>query len=455
MAMIAMGSALGTGLFLGSATATGIAGPAVIVSYAVGALIAGCIALCMGELASRHPVRGGFGTLAARFLSPYWGYLSRWLYWIVTCGVTGTELVACAAYLKFWVPGCPLWLGILIFAALIAVVNLASVGSFGVVEFALSGIKVFAVLAFILVGVYLMFVGTSTAPAPGLHNLTHAGGFAPQGWGSVWTAMSVVMFSFGGVELLSITAAEATDPASSIRTAARTTIVRLAFFYVLSVGIVVALIPWRQVAGGSGEVATSPFVAVFSRIGITAGADVTNALVLVAALSAANANLYAGSRMLQSLATDHMAPRGLRVLSRRRVPVRGIAVTSVGIVVAAVLAFTGVGDIVTYMMSLVTFSVVLVWALILVTYLAYARHRDGQATFRAPGGSVSAVVGLIGVAAVFATVGWVSAMQWAALVGVPAVIVASVAYWAVVRHRIDPRTVTEAFAEADGLRGGM
>ena len=199
MAMIAMGSALGTGLFLGSGEAIGIAGPAVIISFALGAAIAATIALAMGEMASRHPVRGGFGTLAARFLSPFWGYLSRWLYWIVTVCVTGAELVACAAYLAYWLPGVPIWAGILLFAAVIIAINLASVGSFGIVEFFLSSIKVIAVFVFILIGAVLVFVGLPDAPAPGLSQLTADGGFAPMGWAPVWVALSVVMFSFGGI----------------------------------------------------------------------------------------------------------------------------------------------------------------------------------------------------------------------------------------------------------------
>lgn len=454
MAMIAMGSALGTGLFLGSGAAIGVAGPAVVVSFAIGSLIAACIALCMGEMASRHPVRGGFGTLAARFLSPFWGYLSRWMYWIVTVCVTGTEIVACAAYLQYWAPGVPLWVGIVLFAAIIVGINVASVGSFGVIEFALSSIKVVAILVFILVGIFLVVFGLPDAPAPGLTHLTADGGFAPNGWGAIWIAMAIVMFSFGGIELLSVTAAEAEDPARSIRTAARTTVVRLTFFYVLAIGVVVALVPWQQASGTGGDVATSPFVLVFDRLGVPGAASITNLIVLIAALSAANANLYAGSRMLQSLAADRLAPAPLGRLSRRRVPVRGILVSSAGIVLAAVLAFTEVAGVFSYMMSLVVFAVLLVWALILVTYLAYARRRDGGATFRAPGGSITAIVGLVGVIGVFATVAVVRDMQLAALVGVPVVLVASVLYVVVARRRVDPAAIDAAFAEADGLREG-
>lgn len=459
MAMIAMGSALGTGLFLGSGAAISVAGPAAVVCFAIGSLIAACIALCMGELASRHPVRGGFGTLAARFLSPFWGYLSRWLYWFVTVAVTGTELVACATYLQYWSPTgpdgsplVPLWVGIVLFAAIIVAINIASVGSFGAIEFVLSSIKVIAVLVFILIGLFLVIFGLPSAPAPGLANLTADGGFAPHGWGAVWVAMWIVMFSFGGIELLSVTAAEAKDPATSIRTAARTTIVRLTFFYVLAIGVVLALVPWREAAGTGGSVQTSPFVMVFDRLGIPGAGHITNLLVLVAALSAANANLYAGSRMLQSLASDGLAPRALRELSRRRVPVRAIAVSTIGIVLAAVLAFSGFAGVFGYMMSLVMFSVLLVWALILVTYLSYVRRRDGQETFRAPGGAVTAVVGLIGVLGVFATVAVVPDMQLAAMVGGPAVLVAVVLYVLVARRRIDPRDIEASFAEADGLR---
>lgn len=452
--MIAMGSALGTGLFLGSGAAIGIAGPAAIVSFAIGSLIAACIALCMGEMASRHPVRGGFGTLAAHYLSPFWGYLSRWMYWIVTVCVTGAEIVACAAYLRYWAPGVPLWAGILLFAGIIVAINIASVGSFGVIEFALSSIKVIAILVFILVGLFLVIFGLPDAPAPGLSNLTADGGFAPNGWSAVWVSMAIVMFSFGGIELLSVTAAEAKDPARSIRTAARTTIVRLTFFYVLAIGVVVSLVPWRDAAGTGGDVETSPFVMVFDRLGVPGAAHVTNLLVLIAALSAANANLYAGSRMLQSLAADRLAPVALSRLSARRVPVRGIAMSTAGIVLAAVLAITGVAGVFGYMMSLVVFAVLLVWGLILVTYLAYARRRDGLATFRVPGGRVTAIVGLVGVVGVFSTVTVFRDMQLAALVGVPALAVACVLYATVVRRRVDPASIEAALAEADDLRAG-
>lgn len=452
MTMIVLGSALGTGLFLGSSAAIELAGPAVIVSFVIASIIAACIALTMGEMASRHPVRGGFGTLAAHYLSPFWGYISRWLYWIVTVGVTGTELVACASYLNYWLPGIPLWAGILLFAAIIVSINLASVGSFGVIEYGLSSIKVIAITVFILIGLYLVFVGLPDAPAPGLIELTSNGGFAPNGWINVWLALSIVMFSFGGIELLSITAAEAKDPVKSVRTAAQTSIIRFAFFYILSIGIIVALIPWPEAAASGGDVRASPFVLVFEKIGIAGAAHITNIVVLVAALSAANANLYAGGRMLHSLSSDEMAPHWLGRLSRRSVPVRGVLLSCVGIVFAAVLAFIGVEELFGYMMSLVVFSALMVWGLILVTYIAYRKSGVQGASFRVPGGSGSAVLGLVGVCAVFATVTLVPSMQMAALIGVPFVIAVAIFYRIKVRDRITGDATAAAIAEGELMR---
>ncbi len=453
MAMIAMGSALGTGLFLGSGAAMSLAGPAVIVSFAVGSAIAMVIAFAMGEMASRYPVRGGFGTLASRFLSPFWGYLVRWLYWIVTVGVTAAELVACTQYIRYWVPELPLWLGIVGFAALVFTVNVASVGSFGVIEFFLSSLKVIAITVFIALGIVLVTVGLPSASPTGVGNWVADGGFAPHGVSGVWLALAFVMFSFGGIELLSISAAEAKNPARSIKTAARSTVIRLSFFYVAAIAVVLALVPWRVAAGSGEDVEHSPFVMAFGSAGIPGAAAVTNAVVLVAALSAANANVYAGSRSLHSLASEGFAPRLFAATTRRGVPLAAIIGSCVGIASAVVLAVSGVGGVFELLMAVVSFSLILVWVLILVTYLRYHRVRDGGELLRVPGGRVTAVAGLVGLALVFATVTVMPHMQVAALVGVPFVLAVSVAYALVVRYRVDSASIDASFAEAESARG--
>lgn len=429
-----------------------MAGPAVIISFAIGSLIAVIIALAMGEMASRYPVRGGFGTLAARYLAPFWGYLVRWLYWIVTVGVTSVELVACATYLGFWFPQLPMWVGIVICAAIVIGVNVVSVKSFGIIEFWLSSIKVIAVLAFIVIGILLMTVGLPSVPAAGVSNWTAHDGFMPFGFGGVWVAMSAVMFSFGGIEMLSISAAEAKDPARSIRTAAQSTVIRLSFFYIAAMAIVVALVPWQQAAGAGEDVAQSPFVMVFSQAGIPSAASVTNFLVLVTALSAANANVYAGSRFLHSLAADHLAPKMLKATTRKGVPLAGIAAHSLGIIATVALAVSEIGGIFPLLMSVVIFSAVIVWVLILVTYIRYHRTCDGQELFRMPGGIATALVGLVGLVFVASTVLAVESMQIAAAVGIPFALVASLAYVLVFRKRISVPAIDDSFAEAERAR---
>lgn len=453
MAMIAMGSALGTGLFLGSGAAISLAGPAVIISFAIGSAIAMVIAFAMGEMASRYPVRGGFGTLASRFLSPYWGYLVRWLYWIVTVGVTAAELVACAQYLRYWLPDLPLWVGIAAFAALVLTVNIVSVGSFGVIEFFLSSLKVIAVTVFIVVGALLVLVGLPQAPAVGLANWWAGGSFAPEGAQGVWLSLAFVMFSFGGIELLSISAAEAKDPARSIKTAARSTVIRLSFFYVAAIAIVVALVPWEMAAGAGEDVEHSPFVLAFGRAGIPGAATVTNAVVLIAALSAANANVYAGSRSLHSLASEGFAPRIFASTTGRGVPLLATIASSLGIAGAVILAVSGVGGVFELLMAVVTFSLVLVWLLILVTYVRYHRTRDGQELLRVPGGVVTAIAGIAGLAVVVSTIVEIDRMQIAAAVGIPFVALVSLGYALVVRPRVDRGSIDASFAEAERARG--
>lgn len=452
MGMIAMGSALGTGLFLGSGTAISVAGPGVILSFMFGSFLAIIIALAMGEMASRYPVSGGFGTLAAYYLSPYWGYLARWLYWVVSIAVTGAELVACAHYLQLWFPEFPLWAGVAIFAAIVIGVNVVSVNSFGVIEFFLSSIKVIAVLVFILLGLLLVFFGFPSTPAVGLGNLVADAGFLPFGLTGVWIAMSYVMFSFGGIELLSISAAEAQDPARSIRTAAQNTVIRLSCFYVLAVSIVVALVPWRSAASLGEDVQHSPFVLVFQQLGVPAAAIITNLIVLIAALSAANAMTYSGSRFLHSLAMDSLVPAVFAKTSSKGVPLYALAGSVTGIILTVLLAISGIADLFPLLMSVVVFSVILVWVLILVTYLAYFRRRDGQQLFNLPGGKITAWIGLFGLVIVFATVLVVERMQIAAAVGIPFVLLVSGLYLVVFRHRVSRRSIQRAIDLADAAR---
>lgn len=441
--MIALGSALGTGLFLGSGAAIGIAGPAVIISYAIGSMIAAIIASAAGEMAVRFPVRGGFGAMAGRYLGPFGGYVSRWTYWATTVCVSGAELVAVSTYLKFWWPEFPLWVGILGFGVVVLLLNASSVKSFGSVEFVLSGIKVLAVIAFIVIGLLLIFFGLPSHPATGVGNLT-AHGFMPHGASSIWLALAVVMFSFGGIELVSISAAEAKDPVRSVRAAGKATVWRLSTFYVLAMFVIMCLMPLDEAEKG-GELSSSPFVQVFDQVGIPAAAAIINFIVLVAALSAANANVYAATRLLHSLAGEGMAPKGLRRTARNGIPLRALGVSSVGILLVVVLAlFTE--NVFLIMMSVITTFVLVVWALILVSFIAYRRQAGPSKTFRLLGGPAMAGVGILGLAAIMVAVFLSPDMRIAGLFGLAFFAIISVIYFGAVRKHVqmDQRAFDEA-----------
>lgn len=434
--MIGLGCALGTGLFLGSGSAIGIAGPAVILSYIAGAVLVAIIARVLGAMTIAHPVRGTFGTIAHLYLGPWAGFVVRWLFWAGTTVAIGGEVVAAAIYIRYWWPQAPMLLLIVAVAAVVLGVNLFSVGSFGFAEFGLSSVKVTAVVVFIAAGLLLVFVGLPHTPATGLGNLTSGGGFFPNGLTAVWTALSVVMFAFVGFETVSISAAETADPARSIRTAMRALIWRLGLFYILSIGLIVTLVPWRDVAGGDGGVDGSPFVHVFTQVGIPAAASLTNAIVLIAAISSANAQLYAASRFLDSLGHDRCAPAAVARLSRRGVPVRALLVSAVGIVAAALLAAFKVNSVFNLLVSVAIFSVLLVWLLILASYLAFRRSAQPAAPqdLRVPGGAWTAWAGIAGVLAVASTAAVVPVMAQAAWVGSGFTLALLLVYALKVRH---------------------
>lgn len=430
--MIGLGSALGTGLFLGSGSAISAAGPAVIISYVAGAALVAVIAVLLGEMSAAHPVQGSFGTIAHCYLGPWAGFLSRWLYWFSAVVVIGTEVVASALYIRWWWPDVPMSAAILAIAAVVLAVNIISVKSFGTTEFWLSTIKVVALCAFILCAALLVFFGLPDTEATGFAHLTDDGGFLPHGASSVWLAMSVVMFAYAGFEVVAIASAEAADPQRTIRTAMRQLAWRLSFFYILSIILVMALIPWRRMAAGDGSVETSPFVQVFSEIGVPAAATVTNAVVLIAAVSAANAHLYGASRLLHSLGDDGLAPASMARLSRRGVPAIALAASTLGIAAAALLAFYDVSGLFGILMSIAIFAVLLVWLLILASYVAFRRHRNAHPTeftgFSIPGGSVLAVLAGVGVLAVAATAVEVPDMRQAAGIGLAFTVVLVACY---------------------------
>ncbi|WP_230993848.1 amino acid permease, partial [Streptomyces endocoffeicus] len=285
MALLGLGSALGTGLFLGAGGAISLAGPGVLISYAIGALIAVTVAFALGEMVSALPVQGSFGTITARYLGSAAGFVVRWIYWLALIVGIGGEVVAAGIYLRFWWPQIPLWVVATMFIVAVTGVNAIGVRNFGTTESVLSMIKACAVVAFIIIGVVLIVFGLPHHRATGVSNWTAHGGFLPEGTTAIWLAMSIVVFSFAGIELVAISAPEAKEPGPSLRAALRSLIVRLTLFYLGAIAIMLAVTPWRALAGDHST-EHSPFVVMFDAAGIPAAASVTNFIILTTALSA-------------------------------------------------------------------------------------------------------------------------------------------------------------------------
>jgi len=306
MSMIAIGGAIGTGLFLGSGFAISLAGPAVLLSYLVGALIALLLMGCLAEMTIAHPTSGSFGAYAEYYLGPLAGFLVRYAYWTGIVLAVGTEVTAIALYMHFWFPRAPGWPWIVGFSALLVLVNARSVNVFGAIEYWFSAIKVTAIVLFILLAAWIVSrappvvtgpTGAPAAPTVGFHNYTAYGGFLPLGLWGAWTAVIVAIFSYLSIEMIAVAAGEAARPETAVRRAFRSTVLRLILFYLLTLALVLAIVPWT----GAG-VDESPFVKVMRALRVPGAAGIFNFVILVAALSAMNSQLYITTRMMFSLA---------------------------------------------------------------------------------------------------------------------------------------------------------
>src|SRR6202453_2845672 len=333
--MIGLGGAIGTGLFMGSGVAIGYAGPAVILSYAIAAIAAVAIVFSLSEMAGMHPTARSVGTYVVIYLNPWAGFVTRYSYWMAQVIAVGAEAVAAGVYMTFYFPGTPVWLWSLGFAFVLLYFNSRSVNNFGSIEYWFALIKVVAIVIFIILGV-VTILGIGTEPV-GFHNLTGLpGGFMPHGFGGVWMAVIIGVLSCNGIEVIAVTSGEARDPVRAIPAALRSMALRLFLFYVLALAIVVTFVPWTET--GATVVTQSPFVRVFAHSGIRHAAGIMNFVVLSAALSSMNTNVYLCSRMLFSLARGGYAPRILGRLSRKGTPLAAMLLSGACILLAAGLS---------------------------------------------------------------------------------------------------------------------
>lgn len=387
--LIALGGAIGTGLFLGSAGVMKSAGPSMLLGYAIGGLIAFLIMRQLGEMIVEEPVAGSFSHFAHRYWSPFAGFLSGWNYWVLYILVGMAELTAVGKYVQYWYPDIPTWATALAFFALINLINLCNVKAFGEAEFWFAIIKVGAILGMIALGLYLLVSGAGGEQAS-VSNLWRHGGFFPNGVGGLVLVMAVIMFSFGGLELVGITAAEAENPRQVIPKAINQVVYRILLFYIFALGILLSLYPWdslvETLTSGADPYARSPFVQIFSLIGSDTAAHVLNFVVLTAALSVYNSGVYCNSRMLYGLAEQGDAPRLFLRLNRRGVPVMGILISGLITLLCVALNYVLPEGALIILMSLVVAALVLNWAMISLSHLMFRRSMRAQSvvpTFKA------------------------------------------------------------------------
>ncbi|TLX59404.1 aromatic amino acid transporter AroP [Stutzerimonas nosocomialis] len=379
--LIALGGAIGTGLFLGSAGVLKSAGPSMILGYAIGGFIAFLIMRQLGEMIVEEPVAGSFSHFAHQYWGRYAGFLSGWNYWVLYVLVGMAELTAVGKYVQYWWPEIPTWATAAAFFVLINLINLSTVKAFGEAEFWFAIIKVAAIVGMILLGLFLLFGGAGGEQAS-VSNLWSHGGFFPNGISGMVMALAFIMFSFGGLELVGITAAEAENPRSVIPKAINQVVYRILIFYIGALSVLLALYPWDsllQTLGAAGDpYSSSPFVQIFSLIGSDTAAHVLNFVVLTAALSVYNSGVYCNSRMLYGLAEQGDAPKALMKINRRGVPVLALGVSALVTFLCVLVNYLLPQGALELLMSLVVASLVINWAMISLTHLRFRRSMRQQ-----------------------------------------------------------------------------
>ncbi|KWV66926.1 amino acid permease [Pseudomonas paracarnis] len=428
---IALGSAIGTGLFYGSASAIQMAGPAVLLAYLIGGAAVFMVMRALGEMAVHNPVSGSFGHYASTYLGPMAGFILGWTYAFEMIIVCLADVTAFGIYMGFWFPEVARWVWVLGIVFLIGGLNLCNVKVFGEMEFWLSLLKVGAIVAMILGGFGIMLFGIHSAgetQASGLSNLWAHGGFMPNGIGGLIASFAVVMFAFGGIEIIGITAGEAKDPQRVIPKAINAVPLRILLFYVLTLFVLMAIYPWPQI-GSQG----SPFVQIFSNLGIGSAATILNIVVISAAVSAINSDIFGAGRMMYGLAQQGQAPKGFAQLSKQGVPWMTVVVMGAALLGGVVLNYLIPENVFLLIASIATFATVWVWLMILFTQVAMRRSMTkaqvAELKFPVPFWPYAPAAAIVFMLFVFGVLGYFPDTQAALMVGAVWIVLLIIAYW--------------------------
>ncbi|WP_132991866.1 amino acid permease [Gordonia zhaorongruii] len=394
--MIAIGGAIGTGLFYGSGGAIEKAGPALLLAYAAAGLAIFIVMRSLGELLIYRPVSGGISEYADEFLGRYAGFTQGWTYWAVWTTTCMAEITVAGKYVNYWWPSIPVWVTALVALIVLFAANLISVGVFGRTEFWFSAIKVTAILGMIVIGIGVLLPISGLGPdvGPSVSNIWSQGGFFSTGFTNALLSLQIVMFAYVGVELVGVTAGEAENPRVTLRRAINTVPFRIGVFYIGALLVILSVRSWRDYQEGQ-----SPFVAVFEYIGIPGAAGIVNFILLTAALSSCNSGIYSTGRMLRSLSRRGDAPKSLDKLSGRQVPVSGIVLSAVVMAIGVLVNVIDPDHAFTYITSVSTVGIVVVWATIIACQMMYRRKVAAgllpASDYRVPGAPVTTVLTLL------------------------------------------------------------
>jgi len=412
--MMAIGGAIGVGLFLGSGVTIRLAGPAVILSYLLGAGIALIISYVVAEMAVVHPVPGAFGVYAETYLNPWAGFSVRATYGAAQIIAIGAEVTAAGIYISYWFPNVPQWIWVVLVSAAMVALNSMQVNRLGEFEYWFAMIKVAAIVAFIAVGTLLIF-GRGSHGTAAWANLTQHGGFLPAGWKGVWLSLTITITSYMGVEVIAVTAGEAERPEVTIPRAVRNIVWRLILFYVLAIAVMVAMVPWDRSTSSSG-LSGSPFVTAFSAVHVPFAAAIMNFVVLTAALSSVNTNLYLSTRMLFSLGREGYGSGWLGKVSRNGVPHRALLASTAGLIAAILLAVFAPQNAFLVLYGTAVAGMYFVWLVILTSHLrfrkAVARDRLLSLPMRLRAHPVFTLAGIVVLLAVSVTTFFVDGLEW-------------------------------------------
>jgi AAT family amino acid transporter/D-serine/D-alanine/glycine transporter len=424
--MIALGGAIGVGLFLGAGRAISVAGPALILSYAIGGAIVFFIMRALGELLMYRPVSGSFASYAEEFVGPFAGFATGWSYWFMWVTIGMAEITAVAMYVHYWFPDLPQWIPALATLVLLYLTNRIAVSVFGELEFWFALIKVVMLVAMIGIGLAVLFFGvTPLAPTASFSNLWSHQGFMPFGALGVALTLQMVMFAFQGVELIGVTAGEAQNPEQVLPRATNGVVWRILIFYIGALVVMMSLVPWTELKPG-----VSPFVFLFEKIGIPGAASVVNFVVITAAASSCNSGIFSTGRMLYTLAQFGQAPRVFGRVNANHVPSTAVTFSAILMGVGVVLNYVVPEEAFVWITSVSLVSALWTWSIIMIAHLGYrkavAAGRVRAVAFRMPGApviNVLVVVFMIVVSALLALdpgtrVALYVAPIWFALLGV-------------------------------------